>query len=154
MIFSCKSNKIASDGSLDTTSSAKSIIKAHYQNELYFSTLSGKLKIAYTDGDDTQSVGVSFRMKKDEAIWMSAPFGVVKVYITPKRVSFYNKLGNEYFDGDFTYLSRLLGTELNFEKVQNVLLGQALVKFTRRKIHDEYCSRAVSIKAKKCSGII
>src|SRR5690606_17014868 len=42
------------------------------------------------------------------------------------RVSVYSKLVNEYFDGDFSYLSRCLGTELDFEKVQNLLLGDAL----------------------------
>ena len=46
--------------------------------------------------------------------------------ITPEKVSFYNKLDNTYFDGDYKYLSDLLGTELDFKKVQKVLLGEAL----------------------------
>ncbi|MGB5554369.1 MAG: DUF4292 domain-containing protein [Flavobacteriaceae bacterium] len=126
VVSSCKSKKIVSDGTLDAEMSAKNIIKAHYQNQLNFKTLSGKVKIEYTNGDDSQSVSVSLRMKKDEVIWMSAPLGIVKAYITTDRVSFYNKLENNYFDGDFTYLSQLLGTELDFKKVQNLLLGEAL----------------------------
>lgn len=125
-VVSCKSKKIISDGVLDASLSAKTIIRSHYQNELQFKTLSGKVKIDYSDGEDTQGVSVSLRIKKDEVIWMSAPLGIVKAYITPDRVSYYNKLENEYFDGDFVYLSNLLGTELDFEKVQNLLLGQAL----------------------------
>lgn len=123
---SCKSKKVLADGSIDGNVSAKSVIKAHYQNQIDFKTLRGKMKIDYTDGEAKQGVTVSFRIKKDDAIWMSAPFGMVKAYITPQRVSFYNKLENEFFDGDFSYLSNLLGTELDFEKVQNLLLGQAI----------------------------
>src|SRR5699024_1707367 len=32
----------------------------------------------------------------------------------------------QYFDGNFALLSRWLGTPLNFQKVQHLLLGQAL----------------------------
>lgn len=91
------------------------------------------MKIDYSDGESTQGVSVSLRMEKDKAIWISAPFGMVKAYITPQRVSFYNKLENEYFDGDFSYLSNLLGIDLDFEKVQNLLLGQALFDLRKDK---------------------
>lgn len=124
--FSCKSNKILSDAKADKSLSARVIIKNHYKNELDFKTLTGRLRIEYSDGHGTQNIGVSLRMEKDKAIWISAPLGIVKALITPERVSFYNKLQNEYFDGDFSYLSRLLGTEIDFQKVQNLLLGQAL----------------------------
>ena len=46
--------------------------------------------------------------------------------ITPDRVSFYNKLDNTYFDGDFSYLSDLLGTQIDFTKAQNILLGETV----------------------------
>ena len=64
---------------------------------------------------------------------MSAPLGIVKAYITPDRVSFYNKLQNEYFDGDFSYLSELLGTEVDFSILQNLLTGQAIVDLRQEK---------------------
>lgn len=126
-LLSCKSAGTVVSGTVDDNLSVRSIIKNHYKNQLRFNTLSGRLKIDYDDGYNAQSLGVTLRMKKDRAIWMSAPFGVVKAYITPERVSFYNKLENQYFDGDFSYLSALLGTELDFNKVQNLLLGQALL---------------------------
>ena len=133
LFTACKSTKLVGDGRVNENLSARAIIKNHYKNQLDFETLSGRLKIDYTDGGSTQGVSVSFRMAKDKAIWLSAPLGVVKVYITPSRVSFYNKLENEYFDGDFGYLSNLLGTELDFERVQNLLLGQALFDLRKEK---------------------
>ena len=133
VVSSCKATKVVSGGAVDDRLSAKSVIKAHYQNETNFKTLNGKVKIGYSDGEYSQNVSVSLRMEKDKAIWMSAPLGIVKAYITPDRVSFYNKLENEYFDGDFSYLSDLLGTEVDFSIVQNLLTGQAIVDLREEK---------------------
>ena len=133
LISSCKSTKVVSGGSVDTRLSAKSIIKAHYQNETNFKTLNGRVKIGYSDGESSQNVSVSLRMEKNKAIWMSAPLGIVKAYITPNRVSFYNKLENEFFDGDFSYLSDLLGTEVDFSILQNLLTGQAILDLRKEK---------------------
>lgn len=59
-------------------------------------------------------------------IWLSAKLGLARMMITPQKVSFYNKLDNEYFDGDYELLSDFVGVELDFYKVQNILLGQAI----------------------------
>ena len=125
-LASCKSTKSITGGEANSRLSAKNIVNAHYSNQPKFRTLRGRVKIDYTNGDDSQGVNVSLRMEKDKVIWMSAPLGVVKAHITPKKVSFYNKLQNEYFDGDFSYLSELLGTELDFEKVQPVVCRWAM----------------------------
>jgi len=130
---SCKSKKVITDGTVDNALSAKAIIKNHYQSQLDFKTIAGRMKIDYSDGESSQGVSVSLRMENDNAIWISAPFGMVKAYITPERVTFYNKLEKEYFDGDFSYLSNLLGTDLDFEKVQNLLLGQAIFDLREEK---------------------
>ena len=69
------------------------------------------------------------QMEKDKAIWMSASilgFPVAKAYITPSSVSYYEKVTQTYFDGDFSLLSDLLGTPLDFQKLQNLLIGQAI----------------------------
>jgi len=141
---SCKSKKIIAAGNFgDVKLNTKTLVKNHYANTLDFKTLRGRLKIDFSDGSDSQAYTVSFRMEKDKAIWISATLGIVKAYITPTRVSFYNSLQSEYFDGDFSYLSNLLGTELDFEKVQNLLLGQALFdlrkdKYTAQEFNGQY----------------
>jgi hypothetical protein len=127
LLLSCKSKKVLVDGEVNATITVKKIIENHYKNELKFKTLSGRLKIDYSDGYSNQGFNVSLRMKKDEVIWISAPLGVLKAYITPRGVQFYNKLEGEYFEGDFTYLSDLLGTDLDFDKVQNLLIGNAVL---------------------------
>ncbi len=149
LLVSCKSKSVIADGTVNQNLSAKAIIKTHYQNQLNFKTLSGKVKIDYSDGYASQGVSVSLRMEKDKAIWMSAPLGMVKAYITPERVTFYNKLQNEYFDGDFSYLSDMLGVELNFDKVQNLLLGQALFDLRKEKYISSVSNKKYQLKPKK-----
>tara|TARA_R110000868_G_scaffold143741_3_gene362218 strand:+ start:9559 stop:10326 length:768 start_codon:yes stop_codon:yes gene_type:complete len=147
--ISCKSTKVITGGAINENLSSKAIIKGHYANELDFNTLSGKMKIDYQDKYASQSFSVSLRMEKDKAIWISATLGIVKAYITPQRVSFYNRLDNSYFDGDFTYLSNLLGTELDFKKIQNVLLGQAIFDLRKEKYDATIANDTYELKPKK-----
>jgi len=149
LLISCKAKKVVSGGTVDESLSAKNIIKTHYQNQINFKTLSGRMKIGFFDGKSTKSVTVSLRMEKDKAIWISAPLGIVKAYVTPKRVTFYNKLQNEYFDGDFSYLSDMVGTELDFDKVQNLLLGQALFDLRDAKYNASISESDYVLKPKK-----
>ena len=122
----CKSSKqIASSSELNTKLTSKQIIKEHNKNEPKFKTLQARVKVEYVQGDKSQSHTINLRMEKDKTIWLSATLGIVRAIITPEKVSFYNKLDNTYFDGDFSLISDLLGTKLDFEKVQNILLGNA-----------------------------
>lgn len=153
VVVSCKSTKVLTDGSVDSKLSSKSVIKTHYQNTTSFKTLSGKVKIDYSDGDTSQNFTVSLRMEKDKGIWMSAPLGIVKAYITPNRVSFYNKLQNEYFDGDFSYLSKLLGTDVDFDMLQNLLLGQAIVDLRSQKYNISIAEGAYQLKPREVGDL-
>lgn len=149
----CKSTKTVTGGEADARMSAKNIIDNHYTNQTKFKTLSGRIKIDYVNGDESQGVNVSLRMEKDKVIWMSAPLGMVKAYITPNKVSFYNKLQNEYFDGDFSYLSHVLGTELDFEKVQNLLLGNAVFDLRKEKFVSSVAEGNYQLKPKKARDL-
>ncbi|TRZ46455.1 DUF4292 domain-containing protein [Robertkochia solimangrovi] len=127
-MISCGSKRVLEAGELKSDLSSRGIIKRHYDNKLDFNTIRGRIRIDYSEGDEgSKSFTVSLRMQKDSAIWISAALSVVKAYITPERMSFYNKLDNTYFEGDFEYLSKLLGTEVDFQILQNLLLGQSIV---------------------------
>jgi len=125
-LFNCKSSRTADTGVANLKLSTKQLIKENEKQSLNFKTLQSKLKITFTEKGNTQTHSVSFRAKKDEILWMSATFSIIKALVTPEKISFYNKLDNTYFEGDFSYLSGLLGTELDFQKVQNLLFGEAL----------------------------
>ncbi|MEJ2112212.1 MAG: DUF4292 domain-containing protein [Flavobacteriaceae bacterium] len=123
----CKSSKSLSSSDANLNLSKKQVIRENSKQKATFRTLSSRVKINILDGNKEQSYTVNLRIQKDKQILlMSTPISVVKALITPEKVSFYNKLDNTYFDGDFKYLSDLLGTDLDFQKVQNLLLGETL----------------------------
>lgn len=127
LAIGCKSTKTINSGEKNLNLSTKQVVKAHLKQTPDFKTLASRVKIDIVDGDKVSGYTVNLRMEKDKQILlMSTPISVVKALITPEKVSFYNKLDNTYFEGDFKYLSDLLGTELDFEKVQNLLIGEAL----------------------------
>ncbi len=126
LVFSCKSSKTISAGEANYNLSTRQLIKENAKQTASFKTLQAKLKITYFQNGKDQTHSVSFRAKKDEILWISATFSVIRAKVTPEKVSFYNKLDNTYFEGDYKYLSELLGTELDFQKVQNLLFGETI----------------------------
>lgn len=58
---------------------------------------------------------------------------MAKALITPTMVSYYEKINGNYFEGDFSSLSQWLGTDLDYNKIQNMLLGQAIDDLTKGK---------------------
>lgn len=126
-ISSCGAKKSA----LSTKDLAmKKIVAKHKEAAPDFSTLRGRIRAGYATADESQSISISMRMEKDKAIWLSAKLaGIIplaKVLITPKEVKYYEKINQTYFVGDFSLLSKWLGTKLDFEKVQNLLTGQTI----------------------------
>jgi hypothetical protein len=145
----CKSTKTVTSSGKVANLSTKNIIKNHYRNALNFKTIRGKMKVRFSNGKTEESFTLSLRMKKDEAIWLSATLSLVKVYITPTKVSFYNKLDNTYFEGDFTLLSDFLGTELDFKKVQNLLIGNALYDLKKERFDSEIQNKTYALTPKR-----
>lgn len=148
-IVGCKSTKtVVSSGEVPNLS-AKNIVKNHYRNAVNFKTIRGKLKVDFNDGKVQDNFTLNLRMEKDKNIWISAKLGVVKILITPKKVSFYNKLDNTYFEGDFTLISDFIGTKLDFVKIQNLLVGEALFNLKKEKFEAEVVDKTYALIPKK-----
>ncbi|MGB1307376.1 MAG: DUF4292 domain-containing protein [Oceanihabitans sp.] len=125
-LVSCKSAKSVSSNNTNLNLTAKQLIKENTKVTPNFKTLAARIKLEIIEGEKSKSYAVSLRIKKNNTIWLSGGLGMVKARITPNSVSFYNKLDNTFFEGDYAYLSDVLGTQLDFNKVQNLLLGEAL----------------------------
>jgi len=106
--------------------SVKQIVKNHNKLQSKFNTLQGRLKVEYIQSDRSETHTLTLRMENDKTIWVNAFLNMVRVKITPDRVRFYNKLDNTYFDGDYALISEFLGADLQFENLQNLLLGEAI----------------------------
>lgn len=127
VVFGCRSTKsLSPKGEVDAKMTAKELIKQNKNSSARFKTLQAKVKIDYTQDNKTQGYTVNLRMEKDKIIWINSVLGLARVMITPNQVSFYDKINNQYFEGDYRLLSDLLGVELDFKKVENLLLGEAI----------------------------
>ncbi|MBL4663698.1 MAG: DUF4292 domain-containing protein [Flavobacteriaceae bacterium] len=131
MLFSaCGGGKAVVGGvRADRALNISSIIATHRAASPNFNTLASRVQVVYKDDKREHSITVSLRIKKDETIWIKASLlgiTLAKVLITPDQVSYYETISNTFFDGDFTLLSEWLGTELDFEKTQSILLGQSI----------------------------
>jgi hypothetical protein len=159
-LSSCKSKKSLTDMDGIEDISTKKIISNHYDNNFNQKTVNANLNAKYSDNKMSTSINIKLRIDMDKTIWMSATklgFPLAKVKITPSRVSYYEKLKGTYYDGDFALLSKWLGTELDYEKVQNILLGQAVLNLKKEKYDSKIDNKSYQlspIKENELFGIL
>lgn len=113
----------------DNAVTSEKIIQSHYGNKIDFSTLYIRASAKYKRDDDSQSVSAEIKIKKDEKILVSVRFlgiTMAKALITPKEVMYYEKISGTYFEGNYEALSQWLGTDLDFNKIQNMLIGKPI----------------------------
>lgn len=131
-VISCKSKAVAvqnTDKAVEAPKEDRKAIAKHYDNKLDFKTLNIKASAKYEDEKQSQNVSADIKIEKDKQILVSVRFlgiTMAKALITQTTVSYYEKIKGTYYEGDFTTLSKWLGTELDYGKVQNLLVGEAL----------------------------
>lgn len=140
LAVSCKTKAIVATKSNATEKTeTDKIIDAHYKNKPYFSSLYIKAGAKYKDDKQSQSVTLEIRIKKNETIMVSFRFlgiTMAKALITPESVKYYDKINSKYFDGDYATLSEFLGTDLDFLKIQNLFIGQAIDDLSKEKYNN------------------
>lgn len=154
-VLSCKSKAVVVAASNEPVAasnemSAKKIIENYYNNKNQFSTLYIKSSARYSDNKQTQNVTAEIRIKKDEQILVSIRFlgiTMAKALITPKSVNYYEKINGSYFEGDFSSLSQWLGTDLDYNKIQNMLLGKAIDDLTKGKYSESILEKTYRLDA-------
>ncbi|GAA0753802.1 DUF4292 domain-containing protein [Psychroflexus lacisalsi] len=133
----CKSSKVGTGEDLKEKS-ARAVIRTFENNLAEFKTVNGKIKAGYETESSSQSISITYRIEKDKAIWMSAKvmglLPIAKVYITPDRFQYYEKINRTYFDGDFSMAKEFLGVEVNFENLQNLLIGRPMYELKRNQM--------------------
>jgi hypothetical protein len=148
IFVSCGGNKTPIGTNLaNSTLTVKEIIKTHKAASPGFKTMAARANLFFKDEKTTQNITISLRMEKDKVIWIKASmlgFTLAKAIITPDRVRYYEKLSGSYFDGDFALISHWLGTDLDFNKAQDILLGQSIFQLNT----SDYNSSVVQNKYK------
>ena len=132
LFSSCKTRKkiILNNGKcLLDFKNARTLSSNLKAKEFKFDRLNAKLNADAEIDSTSASFTVTMRMKKDSVIWMSiSKLGIegARVLITKDSVKLLNRIKNTYFIGDFAYISKMLSTDLDFEMLQSLLVGNSV----------------------------
>lgn len=129
LLVGCKATKGVSDHDVVKKLNTNKIIKAYNANTTHFNTLKASLKTNVRTAEQEENITVDIRIEKDQQLWASIKkFGIsgAKIHITPEKVQFYNKQDKTFFKGDFSLISNWLGTDLSFNQLQAILIGEVL----------------------------
>lgn len=135
---SCSSSrKVVGNSKVATKKmSARKVSKKHLETSFHKNTFEARLKVAFQDNKNKQKLSVKLRVDKDKIIWLNATYmGVIvaRAKITPDSVNYYEKINRTYFKGSFEVLENILGAEVNFKQLQNLLLGEAIYDLKAKK---------------------
>ena len=128
-LASCKTKAILAVGKAENALKSESVILKNNNTKFDFATLYIKASARYEDQKNTQNVTAEIKIKKNEIILVSIRFlgiTMAKAMITPNEVKYYDKINGSYFEGNYKTLSNWLGTDLDYTKVQNMLLAQSI----------------------------
>jgi hypothetical protein len=156
--ISCKSKAVAVQNNTTEVVTKKDtkVIDKHYDNKLDFKTLYIKSSARYVDEKQSQNVSAEIKIEKDKQILVSIRFlgiTMAKALITPTTVSYYEKINSSYYEGDFTSLSAWLGTELDYSKVQNLLVGEALDDLRKGKYTQTIVENLIRLEDQKDTNL-
>lgn len=139
LLFSCKVQEKENVKMKIKSRPSKFLVKKLKENEFQFNTISAKASIAIIDSSDKKtSFKAHLRIKKDSIMWMSfSALGLeaARVTITQDSVKFINRLKKEYFLGDFNYINKLFDTDIDFQMLEALLIGNSLDFDEDEKIH-------------------
>jgi hypothetical protein len=95
--------------------------------------MNAKIKVDAEVDSSSSSFNISLRIRKDSVIWMTlSKLGIegARLLITKDSVKFFKRpLGDDsgkFFVGDYSYLSKIANTDLDFEMLQSLLVGNSV----------------------------
>lgn len=111
--------------------STKFLVNKLLESEFKFNTISAKASVAIIDSSNKKTTfKTHLRIKKDSVIWMSITplLGIefARVIITQDSVKLMNRNSSEYFVGDFEYINKLFGADLDYQMLEALLIGNSL----------------------------
>jgi len=135
--------------------SARRVAKKHISSNFDKQNIDARLKVNYKDTKNKVGFSVRMKIKKDEVIWLKGTkfITVFKAKITPTKVQFYSSFYKNYFDGDFSMLKKMLGTDINFQQLQNMLLGQSLLNVKSERHEVQISNKSYQLSPKKQSDL-
>ncbi len=139
----------------EPTKTTNTLILKHYELPKEFETLQINTSINTSEID--MELSGDIRIEKGKQILITVrKFGITgaKVLITPNRISYYETIGNTYYDGNFSFINNKLGTTLDYEKIENLLIGKALYNLQESNLTPYKSNNNILISDKKTDYLI
>ena len=98
--------------------------------------MSATLNVKVKSKDSKNSFTAYLRLEQDKKIWINISFlgiSFARGVITPDSLRMYERQNKTTFTGDFEYISKLLGTDLDFYQLQALFLGQPMEAIESKK---------------------
>lgn len=133
MIFlsACSSRKKAATTSTVSKELSKKetkiLLEGIESNQIAYQSFSTKARTKLNVDNKSFNATLNIRIKNKEAIWISANafLGIeaARILITPDRIQIINRLQSTYIDRPFSYVYEFASTELTFEDLENLFVG-------------------------------
>lgn len=134
------------------TSSASLKIKGEEVIQVYdsmmlkqfsYNYLSAKANVSYTDkSGETNDFDINLRLKRDSSIWISITpllgIEVARILISHDSVRVLDRLHKKYLKKDYKYFEELLNTNVNFDMIQSVIVGNYFQYMEKEKLRSLY----------------
>ena len=137
LLVQCKAKKPLIDNETQiflSKSKADTIVKKVIHNNFDFDDLKAKVNTRFKSREKNNMLfGTFIKMKKDSAIHATITvlnIPIVVALITPDSLKFINKKDQKYFAGEFSYVSKMLNTDITFSQLQNLLVGNPIMADT------------------------
>ncbi|MCB2221482.1 MAG: DUF4292 domain-containing protein [Bacteroidetes bacterium] len=115
------------------------------ENEFSYNWLSAKYDLDLIIDKKNTSFSGQLRMRKDSAIWvsLSPALGIemARLLISEDSVKFINRINKTYFIGNYSAVNRMLGTNIDFDIIQSLLIGNDLTYYEDGKFRASYDSK-------------
>ena len=130
-----------------------SVFDAMRAHQFQYDWFQGKFSADYKSGDKKQSFSGQFRIRKDSTIWLSIyavmNIEVFRVIITQDSIYMLNRLKKTYYHRNINFLNEQLGTDIDFDILQSLLIGTDFnyyetTKFTLDVSDDRYKLSTIS----------
>ncbi len=130
----CKTKQVVAESAAEEEIAAVKVIAEHYNKNVDFETVNIRTSAKYSDEKQSYTLSADIRIEKDKVVWINVKkfgFSMARALITPTKVSYYEVLNSTYFDGNYDLISNWIGTDLDFNKVQNLFLGEPIDDLTK-----------------------
>ncbi len=106
-------------------------------NELNYNSFKAKFNLDYTHNKKKTEFKGQIRIMKDSLIWVSfsPALGIeaARMLITNDSVKFINRINKTYFVGDYKYLNEFLETNVDYDVLQALIIGNDLSHYENGK---------------------